>query len=303
MNKTWLVIKREYLTRVKKRTFIISTILFPLLYLALIVGTSYIAAKSSKNLRVAVIDSSGYFNKAVIHESNLQDSSSHLEYITGNPDSVIKNYADMGYDGYVVIPATDWEKGMDNLALKSNKTQGTGPVMQVQGKLNRVWTKIKSEKLGLDESKRNILDKKISLHAENVKDKNSNAQVASTIGYVCGFLIYFILLIYGAQVMMGVMEEKTNRIAEVMISSIRPFQLMLGKIIGISMVALTQFILWIAFIFIIYNISKASGNSSNTTMSAVLGNVQDVFKSINVPLITFCFAFYLLGGFFFYSSL
>ena len=147
MNKTWLVIKREYLTRVKKRTFIISTILFPLLYLALIFGTSYIAAKSSKNLRVAVIDSSGYFNKAVIHESNLQDSSSRLEYITGNPDSVIKNYNDMGYDGYIVIPVTDWEKGIDNLALKSNKTQGMGPVMQVQGKLNRVWTKIKSEKL------------------------------------------------------------------------------------------------------------------------------------------------------------
>ena len=301
MNKTWLVIKREYLTRVKKRTFIISTILFPLLYLALIVGTSYIAAKSSKNLRVAVIDSSGYFNKAVIHESNLQDSSSHLEYITGNPDSVIKNYADMGYDGYVVIPATDWEKGMDNLALKSNKTQGMGPVMQVQGKLNRVWTKIKSEKLGLDESKRNILDKKINLHAENVKDKNSNAQVASTIGYVCGFLIYFILLIYGAQVMMGVMEEKTNRIAEVMISSIRPFQLMLGKIIGISMVALTQFILWIAFIFIIYNVTASASNSD--MMSGVVGGVQKTFASIDIPLIIFCFAFYLLGGFFFYSSL
>jgi ABC-2 type transport system permease protein len=267
----------------------------------LIFGTSYIAAKSSKNLRVAVIDSSGYFNKAVIHESNLQDSSSRLEYITGNPDSVIKNYNEMGYDGYVVIPATDWEKGIDNLALKSNKTQGMGPVMQVQGKLNRVWTKIKSEKLGLDESKRNILDKKISLHAENIKDKNSNAQVASTIGYVCGFLIYFILLIYGAQVMMGVMEEKTNRIAEVMVSSIRPFQLMLGKIVGISMVALTQFILWIAFIFIIYNVTASASNSD--MMSGVVGGVQKTFASIDLPLVIFCFAFYLLGGFFFYSSL
>ena len=301
MNKTWLVIKREYLTRVKKRTFIISTILFPLLYLALIFGTSYIAAKSSKNLRVAVIDSSGYFNKAVIHESNLQDSSSRLEYITGNPDSVIKNYKDMGYDGYIVIPATDWEKGIDNLALKSDKTQGMGPLMQVQGKLNRVWSKIKSEKLGLDENKRNILDKKISLHAENETGKNSNAQVASTIGYVCGFLIYFILLIYGAQVMMGVMEEKTNRIAEVMVSSIRPFQLMLGKIVGISMVALTQFILWIAFIFIIYNVTASASNSD--MMSGVVGGVQKTFSSINIPLIIFCFAFYLLGGFFFYSSL
>lgn len=301
MNKTWLVIKREYLTRVKKRTFIISTILFPLLYLALIFGTSYIAAKSSKNLHVAIIDSSGYFNKALIHESNLQDSSSRLAYITSNPDSVIKNYKDMGYDGYIVIPPTEWEKGMDNLALKSNKTHGMGPVMQVQGKLNRVWSKIKSEKLGLDENKRTILDKKISIQAQNETDKNSNAQVASVIGYVSGFLIYFILLIYGAQVMMGVMEEKTNRIAEVMVSSIRPFQLMLGKIVGISMVALTQFILWIAFIFIIYNVTASTSNSD--MMSGVIGGVQKTFSSINLPLIIFCFAFYLLGGFFFYSSL
>jgi ABC-2 type transport system permease protein len=102
--------------------------------------------------------------------------------------------------------------------------------------------------------------------------------------------------------MMGVMEEKTNRIAEVIVSSIRPFQLMLGKIIGIGLVALTQFILWIAFIFIIYNVTKASGSSSDS-VSGLVGSVQTVFTSIDIPLIIFCFAFYLLGGFFFYSSL
>src|SRR6476620_10885710 len=104
MNKTLLIIRREYLTRVRKRSFIISTILFPLLYLLLIFGTGYIAAKSQRNLRVAVIDSSGYFNKANISESNLQDSSSYLEYVTLSSDSVMENYSAMGYDGYVVIP-------------------------------------------------------------------------------------------------------------------------------------------------------------------------------------------------------
>jgi len=98
------------------------------------------------------------------------------------------------------------------------------------------------------------------------------------------------------------MEEKTNRIAEVMVSSIRPFQLMLGKIIGIGLVALTQFALWVTFIFVIYNVTKASGSASNS-VSGLVGSVQTVFTSINVPLIIFCFAFYLLGGFFFYSSL
>jgi len=102
--------------------------------------------------------------------------------------------------------------------------------------------------------------------------------------------------------MMGVMEEKTNRIAEVIISSVKPFQLMLGKIIGIGLVALTQFLLWIAFIFIIYNLTRATSNSSEAVNSMV-GQVQNTFTNLNIPVILFFFGFYFLGGFFFYSSL
>jgi ABC-2 type transport system permease protein len=302
MNKTWLVIKREYLTRVRKRTFIISTILFPLLYLGVIFGSGYIAAKSAKKLRVAFIDSSGYFNKAAVEQSNQTDSSSYLDYVTTGQADVIKNYSAKGYDAYIVVPAGDWESGgINNLHLKADKTYGVAPVMQVQSKINNIWAKIKAEKLGIDERKRAILESRISVDSKNENDKNADAKVASGIGYACGFLIYFILLIYGSQVMMGVMEEKTNRIAEVMVSSIRPFQLMLGKIIGIGMVALTQFALWIAFIFIVYNVSAASAKSD--MMSGMVGGLQSVFSSMNIPLIIFCFAFYLLGGFFFYSSL
>jgi ABC-2 type transport system permease protein len=303
MNKTWLVIKREYLTRVRKRTFVISTILFPLLYLALIFGTGYIAEKSSKKLKVAVIDSSGFFNKAAFAQANQLDSSSYLEYITLNADSVVKNFSAMGYDGYVIIPqAASWEKGINNIHLNADKTYGVAPVMQVQNKLDGMWSVIKAEKLGIDETKRNILEtSRITVEAKNIDDEKSNAKTAGIIGYACGLLIYVILLIYGSQVMMGVMEEKTNRIAEVVVSSIRPFQLMLGKIIGISLVALTQFALWITFIFLIYNLTAASGKAD--AASGLVGSIQTVFTSINVPLIIFCFVFYLLGGFFFYSSL
>ena len=101
--------------------------------------------------------------------------------------------------------------------------------------------------------------------------------------------------------MRGVMEEKTSRIAEVVVSSVKPFQLMIGKIIGIGMVALTQFLIWIACIFIIYNVSKSTGNSGTT--SEVVGKIQEVFTSVNIPLVVGCFIFYLLAGFFFYSSL
>lgn len=304
MNKTFLIIQREYMTRVRKRTFIISTVLFPLLYLALIFGTGYMAAKSSKNLKVAFIDSSGVFNKAAIAQANVEDSSASIDYITMNADSVIRHYSSMGYDGYVVIPAGfSMDNASNSVVLKSNQTHGINSVFQVQSKLNSAWNKIKYEKLGIDEAKTKKLNSgTINVTEKNVNDEKANAKVASTIGYVCGFLIYFILLIYGSQVMMGVMEEKTNRIAEVVVSSVRPFQLMLGKIIGISLVALTQFILWITFIFVIYNVTKASG-SANSNISGAIGSIQTVFTSINLPLILFCFVFYLLGGFFFYSSL
>ena len=98
------------------------------------------------------------------------------------------------------------------------------------------------------------------------------------------FLIYFILLIYGSQVMMGVMEEKTNRIAEVIVSSVKPFQLMLGKIIGIGLVALTQFLLWIAFIFIIYNVTQSYQAAASGAANDMVGSIQKIFTSINVPL-------------------
>lgn len=303
MNKSLLIIQREYLTRVRKKTFIISTILFPLLYLLLIFGTGYIAKKTSKQLHVAVIDQSGLFDKRTVAESNLRDSSSYLEYVTASPDSVRQHFAAMGFDGYVIVPATDWQRPMHKVTLVTDKTHGFQSVLGVQNKLNGIWNNVKYQKLGIDEKTRATLDQnRIVLEEENQKDRTANAGVASGIGYIGAFLIYFILLIYGSQVMMGVMEEKTNRIAEVMVSSVRPFQLMLGKIIGISLVALTQFLLWIVFAFVIFNITRASSMSS-TAVAGIMENVQDIFTKINLPLILFCFGFYLLGGFFFYSSL
>jgi len=301
MNKSFLIIKREYLTRVRKKTFILSTILFPLLYLAFIFGTAYITKKSSKVLRVAVIDSSGLFDRGMIGRANMQDSSSYLDFITTNQDSVIHHFSKMGYDGYVVIPASA-KNNLQTLTLNSDKNHGITSIYGVRNKLNSMWSDINYNKLGISEEQRAAIDRsKLDLQEKNINDENADSGLASGIGYVSGFLIYFILLIYGSQVMMGVMEEKTNRIAEVMVSSIKPFQLMLGKIIGIGMVALTQFLLWIVFSIIIFNLTKASG--SNNAVSAMMGEVEKTISGINVPFILFCFGFYLLGGFFFYSSL
>lgn len=303
MNKIFLIIQREYLTRVRKRTFIISTILFPLLYLGLIFGTGYIAAKSAMNLNVAVVDSSGLFDQGRIERENLKDSSTILTLLQSSPDSLRASYERQGYDGYVVIPSTaHWDQPL-NVTLLTGRTLGIEGSAPVQRKLNNIWDGIKNEKLGISDSIKHVLQvSKVTLNPQNLNDTKADSGVATGIGYAAGFLIYFILLLYGSQVMMGVMEEKTNRIAEVMVSSVKPFQLMLGKIIGIGLVALTQFFLWIAFIFLIYNVTKGSTDAS-PMMSAMVGGAQNIFTSIDVTLIIVCFAFYLLAGFFFYASL
>ena len=300
MNKIFIIIRREYLTRVRKKTFIISTLLFPLLYLALIFGMGFIAESSKQSLHVALIDSSGYFTEPLLTKENLANDNSVLTLVKGNADSVIADYKKAGFDGYIIVPAIDWKNG-GALEFKANKSYGRSATSAVESKLNSIWTAIKRDSLQIDMMKQQILEKRLVVIPRNIEDANTNAQYAEVIGYVCGFLIYMILLIYGSQVMMGVMEEKTNRIAEVIVSSVKPFQMMLGKILGIGLVALTQFLLWIAFIFVIYNVGKASGNAAMAT--EMVGKMQELFTSVNVPLILFCFGFYFLAGFFFYSSL
>lgn len=303
MHKILLIIKREYLTRIRKRTFIIGTILFPLLYLGLIFGTGYIAQKSRQNLKVALIDNSGYFTEKLIN-SKAADSSSILNLVN-IPEEKFKWMADsMGYDGYIVIPdSINWKTGLKNIEFRTDKTFGVGILDPVNSKLNSIWSDIKNDSLGIDSAKKNILSTSvINLSMKNTQSEAADSQAATVIGYACGFLMYFILLLYGSQVMMGVTEEKTNRIAEVVVSSVKPFQLMIGKIIGIGMVALTQFMIWIAFVFIVYNFGKFSG-SETSTMAVAVGNIQKVFTSVHIAIVVSCFVFYLLAGFFFYSSL
>lgn len=303
MHKIWLIIKREYLTRVRKKSFIITTLLFPLLYLALIFGMGYIAEKSKQNLHVAVIDSSGYFSHTLIERQNKLDNSSTLTLIKENAAKVIADHKAEGYDGYIIIPSINWQTGTKSLLFKANKSYGSSSTAPVEIKLNRIWDEIKNDSLQIDASKQEILSgSHLGLTAKNIKDEKADVKTAEGIGYACGFLIYFILLIYGSQVMMGVMEEKTNRIAEIIVSSVKPFQMMLGKILGIGMVALTQFLLWIAFVFIVYNVGKFSSGGGGMA-NQLVGSMQNMFASVNLPLILFCFAFYFLGGFFFYASL
>lgn len=300
MKKIRLIIKREYLTRVKKKAFLLTTLLFPTLYMGLIFGTTYLG-NSKQKLNVAVLDQSGYFTDSALMASNKKDSSILLSPVKDT--SIQSNFRDIGYDGYIILPPMDWQTGNRKLRFMTDKTHGLGTGNLIEAKLNTIWNETVNEKLGIDNDKKRIMStSSIAVKEENLKNSNADSTVSSTIGYACGFLIYLILLIYGSQVMMGVMEEKTNRIAEVVVSSVKPFQLMLGKIIGISLVALTQFLIWVTCIFLVYYAGKALG-SGNAVASSLVEGIQHSFASVNLPLILGGFAFYFMGGFFFYSSL
>lgn len=296
MHKIALIIKREYFTRVKKKMFIITTLLLPVFYALLIFGTGYIASRSHTNLKVALIDESGFFTKERIAKQNAIDKSSTL-IPAGIGDTL--NYEEKDYDGYIRILPFDWKSG-NRLLLKARKSIGTTFTTLIESKLNRVWDEVKNEQLGIDSvSSRVIASSRLGLKSENIDDPKADAATANGMGMAFGILIYMIILIYGTQVMMGVMEEKTSRIAEIIVSSVKPFQMMMGKIIGIGLVALTQFFLWITLILIIYSVTKNSGGSPNQ----LVGSIQQVFEAVNLPLTFLLFAFYFMGGFFFYASI
>ena len=194
MKKTWIIIQREYLTRVRKRTFVLSTLLFPLLYLGLIFGVGAISESSKEVLAIAVVDSSGYFTKEALALENKIDESSVLTLVEKN-NSNINPSENEGFDGYVMIPALQWKKGIDSLSLNTFKSYGRASTATIEAKLNRIWQRVLNDSLQIDESKQVILAQShIGLQSRNVNDEQTDSRFADSIGYVAGFLIYFILL-------------------------------------------------------------------------------------------------------------
>ncbi len=300
MKKILLIIQREYLTRIRKKIFWLATLLLPLFYFLLIFGSGYITEKTRKNYEIALIDKSGTIKESQI--VNIPNETVRIKLFTDTVD-IKKNYKEKKLDGYLILDASKWDTTI-HIEFKGEKTPSMTSEFSIREKVESIWRKVKDEKIGITDEKIGILAKsKLAYSFKKDSGEQSNGGAASIIAYVCGILIYIMLIIYGSQVMMGVMEEKTNRIAEVIVSSVKPFQLMMGKIIGIGLVGLTQFVLWISLIFIVYTIGKSTGNSDTSAIGSTIGGMQNALNTVNIPLIILCFLFYFIGGFFFYASL
>ena len=317
MNKIWLVIKREYLTRVRNKTFILSTILLPLFFIGFIFASAYFSIKSVDKQRIAVVDENGIFKN-----SFQSDKIITYEF----PTNVNRNnFKEKGYTAYLIIPK-NYESQEDSISLISDKQLGMEAEEKVKDQINNA---IRNKAFLQNNINKKILDSINDINEESMykfrpvikqgdKTAQSNSGLSYGIGFGSGILIYMTLFIYGAAVMRGVMEEKMNRIAEVIISSVKPFQLMMGKILGIAAVGLTQLLIWVVLIvglstiassFISHdalqqaqNINASMGPAGNSAAMKFL-STKNTILSANWGLIIPCFFFYFIAGYLFYASL
>jgi ABC-2 type transport system permease protein len=298
MDKVLLIIQREYLVRVRKKSFIVMIFVVPGLILAM-GGAITLIAKNSNDLSdqqvVKVVDKSGVFSGKFKNEKNLKFE------VTTQSVTALKPELKKDENLSVLQIDSDYKK-KDAVQIYSKKKAGITLTEKIERQMNTIATNNSLLKNHIDTALLKSIRSDISLEAiesTDTGDNKSNLGANITVGIACAILIYLCLFIYGAQVMRGVIEEKTSRIIEVIISSVKPFQLMLGKIIGVGLVGLTQFGAWIILSIIA---SKIAGHAFNSPTSPMAGALA-VLQTIPFGKILACFIFYFLSGYLLYSAM
>ena len=312
MNKIFLIINREYFSRVKKKSFLLTTILVPVVIFAFYAIIIAISIKGSDDkTKLAVIDKSGLFNDSIVkHYNSLKVSLIENE----TEESFISKYKDEGYQAFLYVPAFDINK-QQKFMVHSQSSLSLSNSNSIESFINKAIENKRLIAQGIDPA----VFKSISADTQientiDTKDgsKKGSAKAAALVSIACGILIYMMMIIYGTQVMRGVMEEKTNRIAEVIISSVKPFQLMLGKILGIGAVGLTQFAIWIVIMLVLQSAiplifpdmmnQLANGAASDMDANKMAMLTQGL-SSLPITKIVLLFMFYFLAGYLTYASL
>ncbi|MBA3648582.1 MAG: ABC transporter permease [Chitinophagales bacterium] len=310
MNKILLIIRREYLSRVRKRVFIITTLLAPLILASFTILPVYLASVSMETENIAVLDKSEIFTGKLHDHDKIKFS-----YLNESNDSLQKHYEEKGYTGILYIPAEFNIDHPANAEYYSHNQLGLLTEGAIADEMNGVLKKLRLEKANVPPELLENIDKS-EVQVVQSNDQLGDTGIATAVGYILGFMIYITLILYGTLVMRGVMEEKSNRIAEVIISSVKPFQLMMGKILGIGFVGLTQFIIWIVLVTLIQSVLTGYYSNdlhqlnqvSNIPGAAPQGNIPQmaniVLQAGKLPLalIASGFIFFFLGGYLLYAS-
>ncbi len=336
MNKTSLIIKREYLTRVKKKSFLIVTFLVPILFIAVIAGVAYLGLAESTNHNVLIVDSDGILSNnengkvLPINKDRWKDADdSSLVFHFTHEEISVKEFLDSDYSLKISVDAetvNDENVPMLFKDLPSSIISG-----KLENKLQDDFQEYTWE-AKLKVTPEQYKDAKISINlqeqdAENMEMEDPYMRTRGGFGYALSIITYITILLFGSLVMRGVLEEKMNRIVEVLISSVKPFQLLMGKIIGVGLVGLTQFVMWIVLsaIFIAVAIGIASSQIDTSELADQLqngeiitqememneitaqfgeaGDIIGALFSVEWPILIGCFLFYFIGGYLLYGSL
>ena len=319
MSKLGLIIKREYMTRVTKKSFIIGTLLAPIglaVYLLVIIGLS--KYESGSELRVAVLDEAGMVRQ-------LPDDKGVRYLASGGKtlDQLKEEVVEKQIDGVLRIPPLgNFQKKEHTVFYYSDDKLAPEKSMAIERKIAAKIRDFKVDSLQLNPKTLEMLDTEISIDPEKINgtgedESKYTAGVGLAIGGIMTFLMFMMVLVYGQMVMRSVMEEKTSRIVEVMMSSVKPFELMLGKILGTGAVGLTQMIVWVIlsgavsfFIPLVMGVDAANmptpANAPQIDPEQMQGEGLRIMAELskqNWPLIIFSFIIFFLGGYFIYSSM
>lgn len=321
MRNIILVTKREFLTQVKKKSFIIITLLAPLMMMAFGAFINYMFQANNTEYVINVADKSGLFTGHLPSDSQLK-----YVYVNSESDRTIgahlKEMKDT--DGLLIIPS-DTGNSFKNLErttkLLVNKKIGYEAQQRIAQDISKVIRGEKIKALGLDEQKMKDLDETFLLQTENIVDNNKadsdlSFGVKSGLSMLLMYATFMFIIIYGVRVMRSVLEEKNNRVVEIIISSVKPFELMMGKILGVTGVALTQFLVWIGMavagaIFLNTGFSSLKNSMpagqqdmmDKLDLKQMATEISHTLLDMNFPLIITVFIIFFLLGYIFYSSM
>jgi ABC-2 type transport system permease protein len=286
MNKISIIIKREYITRVRKKSFIIMTLLFPLLMGGIMIVPALIMTNQDKELKkIAVVEENGSLFRNVIPD--LKDAK--FDYLPGTKlEDIKKTFDKSGYYGILYISDIGASGAPITTQLIFKKNQpAIGLLDHIENSLQKdiERQKLLEYKIKNLDSIMNAVKTHVSVTTIQIDDtgvvKETSTGIAMVVAYLGGFLMYMLVFMFGAQVMRGVIEEKTSRVVEVIISSVKPIQLMMGKIIGIALVGLTQFMIWVLLTFAIATFIKSAIVPKDTIEAVTKNMTQNLMSSDN----------------------
>lgn len=314
-----LIIQREFITRVRKKTFLLMTLLAPLLLAAVMIVPGLLASMPEDDKSIIVLDEPSIL---VPEEGTSQFS---LEYLNPNEFDLETGKTflrESDKDALLYIPSGNgWDPDFikNNILLFGKEDIGIDLQRFVERQLEEKINQQKLIRQGVDpevvsQTKTKVTIKSFTMGEEG-NEETSATPLKMGLGYIAGILIYFFIFFYAVQVMRGVIEEKTSRIVEVIISSVRPRQLMMGKILGIGLVGVVQFLIWVILSGTIYAVVSTfiypeifaqqvpAGPGAPDLSTVDQTNLFSMLNSINFPVVLSGFVFYFFGGYFLYSAL